>query len=671
MKRAGSGREQDVHAAVHRWARVLFDAATAFSESPPDLSLNAITAILGWRIFVTRFPGLNPVQDIVRLEDLAAVAVELNADLAADLTDASGRGTPVSFDARIADVWIQTGVSSLSLSGHDILGMAHQSILALADVASGRRSRKLGGVFFTPPDVVDTIVRRTVAAGRGTAGAPAILDPACGSGAFLLGAYARLRCRGSTRPASEGARSAESLIYGIDADPRAVRLARMNLKLAVWKDEEPRRRRGMEEILSRRIVAGSSLEEPGSDRPIPSAIEESFPEVMNRGGFDVVIGNPPYVKNKDLATDRKRLWKKTYACARGQFDLMVLFLEKGMEVLKPGGRLGFVVSNKFMTADYGRAVRDRILETCRIEEIVDLSQAGVFRAAAIYPTILILRKKASPGRPRGNVLLRDGVVDPVRRGGGNSIPQSFFDERPGRILTPSITRPLVRVLGKIEARSRPLGDMAAVGCGLATPGMGRALLSGEEAAGSEDPESVHRFIRVENIRPYEVRWSGRWIRLDPERHSASRLSDFRKRKVVIPGVRPGLQAAYDTRGYVLGRVYYLTGAQMDHRLLLALLNSSVLGGYYRTLFGAVRMAGGFLRFNGPYLRALPIPSNLPDRSRTRIVDLVRERLRMGRRPVASAKARSTILRLEADIDGLVCDLYGLTQTERSVISASR
>ncbi len=670
MKTAAARPEQDIRAAIHRWARTLFEAAAAFADSPPDLSLAVITTILGWRILAERSPRSLRVGDIRGVGDLLAMAENLDGDLAADLRGASGTETPASFDGRVADVWRQTGDCSLSPSRLDILGIAYQSILACSDAASGHRSRKLGGVFYTPPEVVEMIVRLTLATGRGSVEAPTVLDPACGSGAFLLGAYAQLARRGAALAANERAGLIKASIFGIDADPRAARLARINLKLAARAARERSRLRGLEDIVSRRIITGSSLDEPGRTRPVPSAVERSFPEVMNRGGFDVVIGNPPYVKNKDLDPKRKRLWRKVYGCARGQYDLMVLFLEKGMEVLRPGGRMGFLVSNKFMTADYGRAIRDRILSTCRIEEIVDLSGAGVFRGTAIYPSILVVRKTVSSGRPRGSVLLRDGVVDLARRSGGNRIPQSFFYERPGRILTTSITRPLVRLLEKIETRSTPLGGIAVVECGLATAGMGRSLLTGEEAARSEDAESLHRFIRVENIRPYEVRWSDRWIRLDPRRHSADRLRDFRRRKVVIPGVRPSLQAAYDARGYALGRVYYLTDSKMDHRLLLAFLNSSVLGRYYGALFGAVRMAGGFLRFNGPHLRALPIPNDLPDGTRNRILDLVAERLRLGRTASPSRKTRATIARLETDIDGRVCDLYRLTKTERSVIAAS-
>jgi methylase of polypeptide subunit release factors len=569
-------------------------------------------------------------------------------------------------DGCVGSIWNELQTLGASPSKAGVLGVAYEAILEDEEAVSGTTLRKPGGVFYTPPEVVDYIVRKTVPPDLTDSGPIAILDPACGAGAFL---EAAARCILESRrdaPRSMHERVVGRSVFGVDVDPRAARLARTSMALQARERASAASLRSLVGALNKHIVGGSSLVEPGPDGPILSTIETAFGDVLGRGGFDLVLGNPPYVKNKDLDAGRKQLWSRTYRCARGQFDLMVLFLEKGLEVLRPGGRLGFLVSNKFMASDYGKEIRRRILDTCQIEEITDLSSAQIFREAAVYPTILILRKHARRRSAGGKVLLRHGVKD-LSAPGGVSIPQSYFERRSDRILTTAVTHSSLRLLRRIENGARPLGELMSVGCGLADPGMARLFCDGIDAPRRPSGTSVFPFIRVENIRPYEICWTDRWVCLDPDRYSPDRVAAFGGKKIVIPGVRPTLQAAYDARGYALGRVYYIPASGNDHRLLLALLNSSVLDWYYRTVFEAVRMAGGFLRFNGPYLKALPIPVCGDDDPRIAAIrSKVSRRLRRAKRD-ADDPTPSLASSLEREIDHSVADLYELSAAERQRI----
>lgn len=674
MKRAAGERERDRgrplgldgHIRFRKWARALLGAIEGVGlPSAPDLVLSLLSAVVASRVRSGPEDGAALWKQVSGIRDLARLTARADPALARDIEKLGSSRARPTLDPVLVSVWREFAESDLAGHDGDLLGLAYEAVLSAEDALSGERLRKLGGVFYTPTEIVDYILDRTI--GRRPEGRPTILDPACGSGAFLLGAYRRLReARGAP---SLGDRTGllESSVFGVDIDPRAARLSRINLALAARGTAGGR---GLDRVLSQQVVVGSALDEVREGRRIASAIDRSFGRVLRRGGFDYVIGNPPYVRNKDLDPRRKRLWAEVYRSARGQYDLMVLFLEKGIEVLRAGGRLGFLVSSKFMTASYGRALREQILETCQIEEIVDLSRAHIFPEAAIYPAVLVLRKNDRAARPRGTVVLRDGVTDLRKVTGGVPLPQALFLGRPGRVLTTSISRAGARVLSGVERVSVPLGDLARLSCGLAHRGMGRSLLTREEAEGRGDGGSVHPFIRVENIAPYRIRWTGRWVNLEGGRYSAERLRDFRRRKIVIPGVRRTLQAAYDTRGYALGRVYYLVDGRIDPRVLLAILNSSVLDGYYRTVFGAVRMAGGFLRFNGPYLRALPIARVDPADPRVqRMMSLVGRRLGLNRKRRSEAVS-DEIQALEQRIDALVLDLYGLSQRQRAAISGS-
>ena len=269
--------------------------------------------------------------------------------------------------------------------------------------------RKREGAFYTPPEITRYIVRETldpVIADRferlrryhqeaATGTAPAVLedpwiydldglnepqrkalvrfwescleelqkirlvDPACGSGAFLIEAFDQFhrRYQEISERLTELRHGKASLfdsdrtilrnnLYGVDLNGEAVEIAR----LSVWiKTAE----RGKELTdLDDTIRAGNSLiSDMGLD---PRALDwqSTFPEVFAAGGFDAVVGNPPYVRH-ELLGDIKPYLKDRYQTYHGTADLYVYFFERGLELLRPGGRLSFVVTNKWMKAGYG------------------------------------------------------------------------------------------------------------------------------------------------------------------------------------------------------------------------------------------------------------------------------------------------------------------------------
>src|SRR5439155_4522015 len=112
--------------------------------------------------------------------------------------------------------------------------------------------------------------------------------------------------------------------------------------------------------------------------------------------FDVILGNPPYVNIRQLAKSlpRKRIeqLRQQFRTARGNFDLYVLFIERAIELLAPGGRCGLIIPNKWTTLDYARLCRELLLERTTIEHVVDFSSARAF-AASVYPHVLVFRKE--------------------------------------------------------------------------------------------------------------------------------------------------------------------------------------------------------------------------------------------------------------------------------------
>ncbi|MEN3042102.1 MAG: Eco57I restriction-modification methylase domain-containing protein, partial [Fervidobacterium sp.] len=123
--------------------------------------------------------------------------------------------------------------------------------------------------------------------------------------------------------------------------------------------------------------------------------ENGNPLMESLRGFDVVLGNPPYVENKRLNEIIKRYLKDSgiYETAYKLFDYAVPFIERALQLLKQGGRFGYIVTNKFMVTDYGVRVREILAKNTTIEEILDVSYLPVFKGTSIYPIVLILTKK--------------------------------------------------------------------------------------------------------------------------------------------------------------------------------------------------------------------------------------------------------------------------------------
>ncbi len=351
--------------------------------------------------------------------------------------------------------------------------------------------RKRTGAFFTPEHIVDDIVERTLAplfdqcsrrAAR--AGARAldelldlhVLDPAMGSGHFLVGAAAYLARRIANDPSYNGDLTlaelqglvAERCLYGVDINPMAVEVARLALWLSTVRDDRPlrflgnlhvgnslvsaelralldggtdlfaaelaARAQGMldqvaklartyaltgDQAHEKERLAGEldALRDPlladcdaavdppvgaGAGRPFhwelefPSRFLDEHGRLRGDAGFDAVIGNPPYVRIQELGRDVAAHCRARYATAYGSFDAYVPFIERGLTLLRGGGRLGFIVPSTFLKLDYGRRLRARLAHDQAVETIVDFGHAQIFEGATNYTCVLILDRAGVP-----------------------------------------------------------------------------------------------------------------------------------------------------------------------------------------------------------------------------------------------------------------------------------
>lgn len=304
------------------------------------------------------------------------------------------------------------------------------------------------GAVYTPAWVVGRVVDRAL--GPLLDGADPerilslrILDPACGSGSFLLGVYTHLETRildwcrkrgehkgpyatydsrGWRLTPTAARRIIDYCLFGVDIDAEAVEIARMSLALryvertAIDGPDEPS---DMLRGIGRNIRHGNALVEPdilglGIDAerlmdlvPFDWRHERhGFGAVMNEGGFNAVVGNPPYIEVKryrEWLPDMYRYLKSSgryETAAQGKTDIAMPFVELGVRLLRPGGRLGFIVQNRFFRTDYGEHTRRWLRREKLLAEIEDFRDLQIFPKRTTYTAILALQRGSEAFRYR-------------------------------------------------------------------------------------------------------------------------------------------------------------------------------------------------------------------------------------------------------------------------------
>src|SRR5665647_9459 len=351
-----------------------------------------------------------------------------------------------------------------SVLGVEILGSAYEQFLGKQiKLSPGHKAiieekpevRKAGGVYYTPQYIVDYIVQNTVGklAERKTPEEISklkIVDPACGSGSFLIGAYTWLlhwhlhyympefirlsetaadtNTNTKTREAAIKQRNKLPLtpegnltsalkkqillnnIYGVDIDTQAVEVTKLSLLLKCMEGETGSTINAIMRFgervlptLDANIKSGNSLIDVdfydtefdfGEEKKIkPFNWQQAFPNVFKQGGFDCVIGNPPYVRQEMLG-DIKAYLQKKYKVYHGMADLYSYFMEKGIELLNDKGLFGIIVANKWMRANYGEPLRVWFKQQS-VYQVVDFGDLPVFQNVTTYPCIVIAGNNVS------------------------------------------------------------------------------------------------------------------------------------------------------------------------------------------------------------------------------------------------------------------------------------
>ena len=494
------------------------------------------------------------------------------------------------------------------------------------------------GVVYTPPGLADWLARRTLE--LLPPGPVRVLDPACGQGSLLVAALSDLVAQGQ-RPESvvgEG-------LFGLDCDPEAVGACHEALLAAARRLGAPCRALGRAEgrLAQHLHVADALLEPLGAS-------------------FDAVLGNPPYVRAAYDAPGRRRALRARFETAVGAFNLFVPFAELALRALRPDGAFGLLTSNKWLVADYGSRLRSLLIREAELAWLLDLTESRPF-AGVLVSTLAIAGRRHTPtpghevqvGRATARAAALEGIPTRPRR-------QAEVLAGPRSVIGSTVAQ---RAAARMCAAGPALGEVATVRGGVM--GFAYREVCGQLAEATGDTPN-QRVLCPGNVGRYEVRW-GRPVRLAGSvwRHpvltgeadgiSASAAAFFTRPKVVVRGVARRVSAALDAAGSaLLVAVWGVAGGGAPLEALLALLNSRPVAWLHREQLQAARIPRGSYSFPLSWLRQVPVPAGVEG-----LAAAGAERLAAG-----DAAAQE---RVEASIDKMVCELYGLSAAERREVLA--
>lgn len=637
----------------------------------------------------------------------------------------------------------------------DVLGTVYENYLGYklsqsrkgVEVHKNAKKRKEQGIYYTPHFIVEYIIKNTLGSVLDKCETIddlkkiRVLDPACGSGSFLVQAleliYQKYRSMGDRGAFTKYIILTEN-IYGVDLDEQAVEIARLNLLVSALdgKNRLP--------LLDQNIKNGNSLIS-GTDDELkkhfganfrdkkPFNWKEEFPDVFKQGGFDVIIGNPPYIKEFVNKEAFDGLHDSPYY--QGKMDIWTLFACVSVDLLKDGGTMSFIAPNNWVSNAGASIFRDKILKEGELKTFVDFGDYKVFEQAGIQTMIFVFEKKKPNEKYTVNYLrISDKNI------AEDKLVSNLFREKtkisiePNKLIGKNITfatQESGSIFDKLESkknfeitddeisngihhhhdsvnkdRQEILGDSFSIGDGI-------FVLSD-----SEKNEIPFNKKELELIKPsYTTKELGRWygdshnkkwvIYTDSSFKDSNKINSYpnikkhldKFKEVITSDNRPyGLHRAKKEKffkgekiialrkcikptftytnfdSYVSATFYIIKSERINQKYLVAILNSNLVAFWLRN---KGKMQGNNYQLDKEPLINIPICVG-DDRWQKVVVDLVDKILELQKESHSTEENSSEWERLKSEIektdkkiDEAVYKLYDLTENDIKVIEESR
>lgn len=619
-----------------------------------------------------------------------------------------------------------------------ILGSIYERFLGKVVHATAKRAnieekpevRKAGGVYYTPQYIVNYIVSNTV--GKLIVDKTPrqisklrFADIACGSGSFLITVFEILLeyhkkwyQENPEQAKKDGCLYLEGAwrltlkqkqiiltnnIYGVDLDQQAVEVTQLSLYLKLLEDETTTTANDTwvmfkEQLLpdlNKNIICGNSLigtdfldnklfdfEEEKKIKPMD--FENVFPEVMKKGGFDAIVGNPPYVFTRDVefGDSIKKYYKKNYlnlieksartkANQTGKANLFALFILRGIKLINNSGLFSYIIPNTILRTTVYEGVRKYLLDHTGIQSIVDL-KAGVFKGVTASTVILILGKNTKEKQVE---IIDNPLGINYINGHHTNIDKNTFYSNPSYSFNIFVNPIDAIVFQKMRRVSVTLENIVDVYNGIATfknkKGLGK----------SRKNKHFKKILLGKDIHRYEHTWNNYFIE-----YVRSKLQRPREEWIFLSGEKLIMQriggiliTSYDNEKYYTFNSVnnlILKNSKYSLKYLLGILNSKLMRHYY--IRNYTNESSLTVNISKTYLDKLPILNldlidfNLANKLFEYVDQILesKKHLRQAKTEGDKNYLERKCDRIDKEIDQLVYQLYGLTKEEIKIVEES-
>lgn len=623
----------------------------------------------------------------------------------------------------------------------EVLGSAYEQFLGKTITVDNRGKavielkpevRKAGGVYYTPQYIVEYIVKNTIGklCDKKTPTQVAeikIVDPACGSGSFLIGAYQYLldwhkdyyiKNPNKKNPITpdgnlttpEKKKILQNSIFGVDIDVNAVEVTKLSLLLKCVEGETQTSIAHQLKMFNERVLptldenikSGNSLIDTdyydyqldfGEERKIkPFSWQKAYPAVFKNGGFDVVIGNPPYIDSEEMT--RTNMTLRNYApskfeSAKGNWDMYCIYSEKAITLLKKNGKFGFIIPNKFLSAPYGVHLK-KFMSKYQVSNIEDYSSVSVFisdRKISVYPIILLVDKNEDnkTGKYSKFIELKSEIV--------KSFEKSYTINKDEVEWTSKFSGGK-DLINNVVQKSSKIGDFFDV---QNSATVNEAYLIKELLVDDSNENNI-RLINTGTIDRYACLWGvskTQYIKdsykypsinkIKLEKCLPNRLNSIYQNKIAVAGMVKYLEATLLSKEYYSAKstTIILNKVNSFYKLeyLLGLLNSNLYTYIYKELNKHNAMAGGYMNVSKKQLddflfleidKNNSVDLNRYNQVLTHVEQLLKLNKDLNNSVLESKKdqIKRKIEYYEDKINELVYQLYNLSKEEITIVEGN-
>jgi len=626
----------------------------------------------------------------------------------------------------------------------EMLGSVYERYLENILVIKGRNVtavkkpelRKSGGVYYTPQYVVDYIVKNTLGklVERKTPDQVSklrIVDPACGSGSFLIGAFQFLiewhtnYYREFPREAKldsifpETVKDGENIrlsfhaktrimhqnLYGLDIDQQAVEITMMSVYLKALENEFGMAGTRHERLpeLKFNVRCGNSLVGPDivndvaldaealeKIRPFNwQAREAGFGDILRAGGFDCVIGNPPW--GADFGNPEKTYLDKHYTLGVGKYESYIYFLERAKDLLKQGGHLGFIVPSFWISRSQTEGLREALLTDLVPKSCIILPES-VFEGVKMDSCILLLSKE--PAKPENVVIVAeidDDHLDKFIAADYGSVLHSakLIDWKANKRFrfNPRVIATDVPLIAQVERNSVPFGSLVELTQGLTLYRLSSLVERYGKAkaekimetkgfhADHKKDKTFKKELSGRDVDRYFVAWNGEsWVSYGPWLAHAVDERFFHGPRLVIQKIRNPVLRRRLVAGYLEDKETYSAGVLLNaisnHKeyslfYCLGVLNSRLINYWYRKMILDVSIR--VVDLKDVPVKSIDFTNASEKKQHDEIVDTVKQVIALKK---ASGGANSAaIQKCDDKIEQIVFDLYGISKEARVIVNA--